>query len=493
MRARTLSCLAVWSLIASGCGGGGEPRDQQAPAAPGSFAVLKSRPDLRPPRVSVDRAAERPQDRLILVSPRLENVRRDGKVQQQGAMALDERGRTVWWRPVADGEPVTDLRVQRFRGRPVLTWWQGAASKLGIGQGEGVIADRSYRTLATVRAGNGQTADLHEFLLTPRGTALITIYSRARRDLRPHGGGANAQVTEGIVQEIDVDTGRVLLEWHSLDHVDLAESVEKLPEDPKASWDYFHINSVVEDGEDHLLISARNTSSVYRIERESGKVDWRLGGKRSDFAMGEGTEFGLQHDARRIGPGVVQLFDNVGDGSDDAISKVKLLRVDTARRRATLVREVDQPDGMRAQTQGNAHPQPDGGLMAGWGSTGAFSSFDAAGRLQFDAHLPAEYDTYRAYRVEWEGVPGIPPAIHARRDSGQVTVAASWNGATEVDAWQLLAGPRPDALEPLGGPADWQGLETTLVRMTDAPYVAVAALDAAGERLATSRAARVGE
>ena len=487
--------VAVVLVASSGDDGGDQakrppkPRPAPAPAA----EALRSRPDLRPPQVSADTLPGRRDERLIFVSPRMENRARDGATHQQGGLAVDQRGRTVWFRPAPDGEPMTDVRVQRYRGKPVLTWWQGAASKFGVGRGEGVIVDRSYRTVATVQAGNGLTVDLHEMRLTPRGTALLTIYSRARRDLTELGGGRNAQVTEGIVQEVDVASGRVVFEWHSLDHIKLSESVHPLPEGRNLSWDYFHINSVAEDDDGDLLISARHTSAIYKVDRKTGRVVWRLGGKASDFDLGPGVRFGLQHDAQRDPSGGLRLFDNGKKAEkDQAPSSVKVLRLDMRRMRATLDRRVRQPDGMWAESQGNAEAAGDGGLVVGWGSTGAFSWFDGADRLLLDAHLPAEYDSYRAHVGRWIGRPGSPPAIAARREREQVTVWASWNGASEVRTWQMLAGPSAADLRPVGRPARWEGLETRVVRATAQHYVAVAALDASGDRLRTSAPSRVG-
>ena len=145
---------------------------------------------------------------------------------------------------------------------------------------------------------------------------------------------------------------------------------------------------------------------------------------------------------------------------------------------------------MWAESQGNAQPLADGGVMVGWGSTGAFSRFDARGPPAL-RRAPARRVRLlpRAPRA-WTGTPAIAPAIDAAREGTQVTVAASWNGSTEVQRWQVLAGPSPGALRPVGRPAAWAGLETPIVRATDAPYVAVAALDADGRTLRASRAVR---
>jgi hypothetical protein len=125
-----------------------------------------------------------------------------------------------------------------YRGKPVLTWWQG--TQIG-GLGEGVIVDSSYREIARVRAGNGHTLDPHELLLTAEGTALITCSpSNVSADLSSIGGSKNGRVAESVIQEVDVQTGRVLLEWRSLDHVSVSESYMQ----PGGIYDFMHANSI---------------------------------------------------------------------------------------------------------------------------------------------------------------------------------------------------------------------------------------------------------
>ena len=134
-------------------------------------------------------------------------------------MIVDSRGRVVWYHQIAPPQQATDFRVQRYHGKPVLTWWQGIESVAGTGRGEYEIYDTSYRHIATVRAGNGLHGDLHEFQLTPRGTAFITAYREVAADLSGVGGPKRGFVDDSVVEEIDIATGRVLFEWHSIDHV----------------------------------------------------------------------------------------------------------------------------------------------------------------------------------------------------------------------------------------------------------------------------------
>ena len=126
---------------------------------------------------------------------------------------------------MTNGQVAADFRVQSYRGKPVLTWaQQGNFGKLAKGTSVNYILDDTYHIIATVRAGNGLNADAHDFLLTPQGTALITIYDVVTADLSSVGGSRNAQVWEGSIQEIDVATGKVIFEWHSLGNVGLDES-----------------------------------------------------------------------------------------------------------------------------------------------------------------------------------------------------------------------------------------------------------------------------
>src|SRR4051812_25416390 len=133
-----------------------------------------------PPKVSVLKRSPQDAPGYVFVAPKF-NTPALGPV---GPEIVDDQGRAVWFNELPAAEQAWDFRVQRYRGKPVLTWWQGGTHG-GVGHGEGVdyIADSSYNVIATVRAGNGYQADGHEFLLTPQGTALIEIYQPVPYDL----------------------------------------------------------------------------------------------------------------------------------------------------------------------------------------------------------------------------------------------------------------------------------------------------------------------
>ncbi len=414
------------------------------------------------------------------------------RVAQAGPMIIDDSGELVWFHPL-DTHGVTDFRAQTYDGRPVLTWWRGKAVK-GVGDGYYVIFDSSYRQLATVTAGNGLAGDVHEFLITPQDTALMTIYHRLARDLSPLGGPKQGSILEGVVQEVDITSGRVLFEWRSADYVAPSESYAKVPPAEAGAkadpFDYFHINSIDVEPNGNLLVSARNTHAIYEIRRTDGRVLWRLGGKKSDFAMGRGTNFEWQHDARRQADGTMTLFDNGAAPKLEKYSRVLVLSVDTARRRARLVRSYAHPRRLLSSSQGSAQFLPRGHLFVGWGSQPYFTELDRNGRVLLDGRLGKGAESYRAYRFQWNGRPAEDPAAAlAGAGSGQITVYASWNGATLVDRWQVLAGGDPNHLQVVGS-ARKTGFETRLTVRTEQPSLRVRALDARGAILGTSRALR---
>jgi hypothetical protein len=159
---------------------------------------------------------------------------------------------------------------------------------------------------------------------------------------------------------------------------------------------------------------------------------------------------------------------------------------------ATLVRVHTSPDRLLATSQGNMQVLPNGNVFIGWGSAGHISEFSANGKLLFDANLPPRDDSYRAFRSPWSARPTDDPAVAVERGAdGDLALYASWNGATEVATWEVLAGPHQDRLKPLGEvPRD--GFETALLARTNEPYLAVRAKDASGRVLGASKPVQSG-
>jgi hypothetical protein len=358
---------------------------------------------VNPPDVTVLQNSPGQADGLIFIAPKGAGIGGGPQPGPVGPEVVDSTGRVIWFLPVTNGQVAADFRVQSYRGKPVLTWAQQSNfGKLAEGESVNYIADNTYHVIATVKAGNGLNADAHEFLLTPQGTALVTIYDVVSADLTPVGGPKNGQVWEGSIQEIDVPTGKVIFEWRSLGKVGFDESYWPLPDSSTAAWDYIHINGVALDDDGNLLLSARHTSTVYKIDRHTGEVIWRLGGKKSDFRFGPDAGFSFQHDAVPVGSDTLRIFDNeVNPKPVLPSSRVIWLKLDPAAKTAMLVRAIDHPDHLSSLSQGSAQALDNGDTFVGWGQPARFSEFDPGGRMIFDATLPKGYDTYRAYRFRW--------------------------------------------------------------------------------------------
>jgi hypothetical protein len=458
----------------------GELAIRPAETAGAGMRVFRSRPDLRPPLVTVLRRTSRTADGYLFLAP-------NSGPGQRGVMIVDDAGELVWFRRTFP-QTAMNFRTALYKGEPVLTWWEGKTDR-GLGTGEHVILDSSYQEVVRFPAGRGRESDLHELILTPRGTALVSSWEARTMDLRYLGGTSRHQVIGGVVQEIEIPSARVLFEWRSLDHVPISESQQGVG----PSFDYFHINSIDVDADGNFLISARNTWALYKVSRRTGKVLWRLGGKKSDFAMGPGTSFAWQHDARHLGPDdrLITLFDNGAAPPVEGHSHAMILQVDHARKRVTLGRDYSHDSRkLLAFAMGNAQRLGNGNLLVGWGTEPYLTEFSMGGDVVFDARLPHGGQNYRAFRLPWVGLPRDRPKLVARSTSAGRRLYASWNGATEVAAWRLLAG---NVAAEMGVKATGtkRAFETMLTAPSGARFAAVAALDRHDKVLAMSNVVRL--
>jgi Arylsulfotransferase (ASST) len=405
-----------------------------------------------------------------------------------GPMIADQAGDLVWFKPLPAGLSATNLQVQSYNGKPVLTWWQGRILQLGFGQGEDLLYDSSYRQVARVRAGNGYRADLHEIRLTPEGTAWIDVFDPIEMNLSRLHGSSRGVLTDSIVQEVDVRTGLVMWEWHALGHVPLSESKNPVPH--SYPWDYAHVNSADPGSSGDVLVSIRNTWTLYDVDLRSGGVRWRLGGSHSSFRAGAGTRFYWQHDAEWQPGGLISVFDNASDPPKERQTRGLLLAPDAGAHTVRLLKAFADPTKrLLAESQGNMQALPGGNWLLGYGRLPNFTEFDAAGHVLLDATLGRQVQNFKTFLSAWSGRPATAPAVKAAQGSGgSLTVAVSWNGATEVASWRVLAGASPSALAPVAT-APKRGFETSIA-VPGGPYVAVQALDAGGAVIGASAAVR---
>jgi Arylsulfotransferase (ASST) len=409
-----------------------------------------------------------------------------------GPMIAEQNGNLVWFHSLAAGQTATNFQVQQYQGKPVLTWWQGHILEVGFGQGEDEIYNTSYQHVATIRAGNGYHADLHEVRLSSQGTAWIDAFDPVKMNLSSAHGRADGVLTDSIVQEIDIRTGLVMWEWHALGHVAVSESNQAAPRS-NYPWDYVHINSVSPGAADDVLLSSRNTWTLYDVDLHSGGVRWRLGGKRSSFKLGPGTHFYWQHDAEFQPGGEISLFDNGSDPPKERQSRGLLLAPDLSDHRVSLIKQFTNPaKTLLATSQGNTLSLPGGDWLMGYGGLPNFTEYDTSGHVLLDGTLGRNVQDFKTFISPWSGqAPGVPSLVARPAAAGRIAVSVSWNGATSVVSWRVLAGASPSALAPVASAAK-TGFQTTIDARTFGPYLAVQALDGSGAVLATSPAVKSG-
>jgi hypothetical protein len=457
---------------------------EKTPAATGTAAnsdqgvqTFISRPDLRPPVVTMtnfDLKALSEIPRHITVALKKAPPSPDA---QTGTMVLDLQGRLVWFQPFTDA--TFDANVQSYKGKPVLTYWSGDLVD-GHGVGSAHILDHAYNEIKTITHVDGLRLDLHELNLTSHGSALVTAYSEHTADLRPVGGAKHGRIYAGHAFEVDLASGKVLWSWNSLDHVDPSESYVTAPTSGSTPYDYFHINSVSPTADGNILISGRSCCAMYKVSRKTGKIIWRLNGKKSDFKVAQAASFAFQHHTREIaGTGRFTVFDNatMNPTNPGYRSRGLLLDVDESARTVALAQEYVNPAAFVAMTQGSVQRLDDGKVLVGWGAQPYFSLFSADGDLLSSGEFAQGIRSYRAFAVDWTGKPDSEPtAVASVAGTGGFVIHVSWNGATEVHRWVVLAGKDKNKLTEVGSQRR-TGFETAIVVNSVGPSFQVVAVD----------------
>jgi Arylsulfotransferase (ASST) len=290
---------------------------------------------------------------------------------------IDGHGTPLWWmkRKVV---PFNSLLLPNGN----IAWARWYEEPFGSHPGTGWEIHRlDGSPVRTLRAA-GSPTDLHDFEPLRGGHFLLFTYRLRRHvDLRPYGGPANGNVVDGEIQDQDA-RGHVVWRWSSKDHVSIAENTRwtyayDTRFDGTNVYDYFHLNSVQPDG-DGYVISARHVDAVYRIDRATGAITWKLGGtKRPESLKVTGDDqvplFSGQHDARLLPDGTLTVFDNHTPYAPRAMR----FRIDASKRRATVLGQVTEPQLLWSAAEGSARLLPGGDWVVSWGATSLLSELRA--------------------------------------------------------------------------------------------------------------------
>ncbi|HEX4720768.1 MAG TPA: arylsulfotransferase family protein [Thermoleophilaceae bacterium] len=468
-------------------------------------ANFVSAPKLKPPLLTVNRSSRGQAPGYIFTAIFQNKFFTDPLTGQGGPMILDSKGHYVWLKPASKSAPDTlNLQVQRYQGKPVLTYWDGTVQNTGEMAGTWHVLNDRYRQIAKVGSQSGWDPSGHEFLIQKDGTALVTGYRHVQHmDLQPAGGGPDQTLLDSGVLQYDIKTGQLLKVWSAADHIAMTDGYPPANPNSPAAYDPWHINSIDVASDGTWLVSMRNTWAIYKINPGTGQVLWTLGGKRSDFAIPDNTAFAFQHDARWRPNGEISMFDNdccslipqpsgppkTAPPVHGTQSRGLQIKLDENARTVSLVAENKLYD-LASGTQGNRQVLPNGNVFMGWGQQPFFSEFTKTGKLLLSVRLPDPDESYRAYRYAWNGHPTARPQAAARPSGKRTRVYTSWNGATRVAAYRIFAGRTSHRLKLVAKRVRKTGFETAKTIKSGGPVVKVQALDSKSRVLGTSGAVR---
>jgi hypothetical protein len=254
------------------------------------------------------------------------------------------------------------------------------------------------RTLRT----SGSPTDTHDMQPLPNGNFLLITY-RLRTDvnLAPYGVTGTGGVFDGEIQELD-PSGAVVWSWNSKDHLKPSETTTRPPPargrpDGREGFDVVHLNSVAPDANGGLVISARHADALYRIERPSGKITWKLGGtKRSERLKLTGDPMspplGKQHDVQVLPDGTITVYDN---RSKIGAPRAVRFKVDAAAGTARWLGQVTEPEVHSSGAEGSARRIAGGNWVVSWGGSNIMSEFTSSNRLVWRLRFDHDVINYR--------------------------------------------------------------------------------------------------
>ena len=491
-------------LLATGALAASLALTQTAQAAPiGAFTTkgawhFVSAPGLHPPKLNVleRKSGLAPGDFMVANLP---SVSSPGKMTGEGGpLMLDNHLRPVWFHGVGTQVGAADLQEGTLQGQPVLTYWEGIVSSTGATtKGKLIIVNQHYKTIDTLKAKSPWVISLHDATFVP-GTpdVWVTAYRQVKnQNLTKFGGSRHGDVFDVAVQEYNLATKKLVKSWSAFNpghksNVSLAESHQPAPKNGSL-WDAYHLNSVQVTKNGDLLISMRNTWAVYLVNPKTGKIVWTLGGKKSFFNFASNAHFAWQHDATMLANGDVTLFNDnctvgtrglscLGGGQSAGL----VLKPNVGKRKVTLAKAYRHEPKLNTAFLGSMQTLAKGGAVVGWGSLPFFSEYSASGKQILNVKWPGKDETYRAlYTGDWVGTPSYPPSGAAKASGGKTKVYASWNGATEVAKWKVLAGSSVPGLKVVATKSR-TGFETVIKLSKSYHDYAVEALDSHGHVLA---------
>ncbi|MDQ1266760.1 MAG: Arylsulfate sulfotransferase AssT [Bacteroidota bacterium] len=276
------------------------------------------------------------------------------------------------------------------------------------------LYDNNLKVIDTIQCGNDLYADFHDFKLLPNGHFLLISYETIYIDMSKivPCGCPNAEIIDVVLQELDGDK-KPVFQWRAIDHLPITDSYIDLTQ---CNLDPFHTNSIDMSLDGNILISNRHQSQIVKIDRKTGNIIWKLGGKSNEFTfLGENdslkpTYFSYQHDVKMLNNGNITLFDNGNQHTPKPYSRGVEYMLDEQNKTCELVWEYRHIPRIFSTSQGSMQRLPNGNSLIGWGEvaksglrsvTEVHPDNSLAFELTFQNSPSSNIMTYRAYKYQY--------------------------------------------------------------------------------------------
>ena len=308
---------------------------------------------------------------------------------EQYLMIVNNQGIPVFWKK-------TNSENMGFTLQPngLLTYFDASS-------GSYLEMDSSYNVIDSYKCGNGYQTDLHELRLLADGHALLLGDDPEIVDMSKivAGGNSNATVWGMVIQELDKNKN-VIFQWRSFDHFLITDATHE--DLTAASIDYVHANAIDLDADGNILLSSRHLDEITKINRTTGEIIWRWGGKNNQFQfINDSLLFSHQHSIRRTATGTMILFDN-GNFRPVEFSRGVEYALDEQAKTATLVWQFRHSPDIFSMAMGSIERLADGNTLIGWGTAPlAFTEVHPDGSTALEAQFPDSIVSYRAFGFDW--------------------------------------------------------------------------------------------
>ena len=310
-------------------------------------------------------------------------------------LIIDNGGTPIFYQKSSSWN--TDFTLQP---KGYLSYWDQQAESF-------LVMDSAYSIIDSFGCANGYSTNFHEFLLLENDHSILMSYDfqTVRMDTVVQGGDSAAVVIGLVIQELDSEKN-VVLQWRSWDHIEITDATEDV--DLMAhTIDYIHGNAIEVDWDGNLLLSSRHLDEITKIDRKTGKIIWRWGGKKSrknEFLfINDPITFSHQHDIRRTDEGTYTIFDN-GNLHTPSFSRGLEYELDENAKTATLIWEFNNDPKTYARAMGSTLKLENDNVLIGWGlhyNNRSVSEIKQDGTVALELFLPDTIYNYRAFKFPW--------------------------------------------------------------------------------------------